>query len=174
MRKLKIDRMDFETAFELSDFGSEAYLDSETGAVIIVTDETNMQLEPFISEDDHLETVLSKVRADETLHDWEREMLIAAAEVEFADNLERYKHIPKQDSHDGYQDMQTYIGSLEDGYLRELLEVAIHGSGAFRRFKDVLGRYPEARQAWFKFRDEREKRRMTDWLAEEGIEPEFE
>jgi hypothetical protein len=174
MRKLRINRIDFGTAFEANDFGSEAYLDSETGAVIIVTDETNMELEQRISEDDVLETVLSKIRADETLPEWERDMLIAAAEVEFAHDSERYRRIPKQDSHEGYRDMQAYIGSLEDEHLRELLEVAVHGSGAFRRFKDVLGRYPEARQAWFKFRDEREKRRMTEWLASEGIEPEFE
>lgn len=174
MRKLRINRADFGDAFELSDFESEAYLDSETGAIIIVTDETNMQLESFISEDDDLEAVLSKLRADATLSDSERDLLTAAAEVEFTGDPERYKLIPKQDSHEGYRDMQAYIGSLEDEHLRELLDVAIHGSGAFRRFKDMLGRYPEARQAWFKFRDEREKRRMTDWLASEGIEPEFE
>jgi hypothetical protein len=49
--------------------------------------------------------------------------------------------IPKQDSRDGYQDMQEYIWSLEDEHLRELLEVAIQGSGAFRRFKDVLSKW---------------------------------
>jgi hypothetical protein len=70
--------------------------------------------------------------------------------------------------------MQEYIWSLEDEHLHELLEVAIQGSGAFRRFKDVLYRYPEAQDNWFKFRDEREQRRMLDWLASEGIEPEFE
>jgi hypothetical protein len=38
----------------------------------------------------------------------------------------------------------------------------------------MLYRYPEAQENWFKFRDEREQRRMVDWLASEGIEPEFE
>jgi len=133
-----------------------------------------MQLEQFISEDDDLETVLSKLRADETLPGWQHDTLIAAAEIEFAADPERYKRIPKQDSHEGYRDMQVYIGSLEDTHLRELLEVAIQGSGAFRRFKDMLGRYPDARQAWFKFRDERLHQRMVKWLASDGIEPEFE
>jgi hypothetical protein len=36
MRKLKINRMDFETAFELSSYEMTAYLDTETGAVIFV------------------------------------------------------------------------------------------------------------------------------------------
>jgi len=82
--------------------------------------------------------------------------------------------IPKQDSRDGYQDMQEYIWSLENEHLRELLEVAIQGSGAFRHFKDVLSRYPETQENWFRFRDERENLRMRDWLASQGIEPEFE
>jgi len=86
-----------------------------------------------------------------------------AARVE-GDTDNRYRMIPKQNSRDGYQDMQEYIWSLEDEHLRELLETAIQGSGAFRRFKDVLSRYPKAQQNWFRFRDECQKRRITDWL----------
>ncbi len=78
-----------------------------------------------------------------------------AARVE-GDTANRYRMLPQQDARDGYQDMQDYIESLEDEHLRELLEVAIQGSGAFRRFKDVLYRYPEAQGNWFKFREERE------------------
>ena len=52
--------------------------------------------------------------------------------------------------------------SVEDEHLRELLEVAIQGAGAFRRFKDVLFRYPSAQENWFKFRDERELQRMLN------------
>jgi len=37
----------------------------------------------------------------------------------------------------------------------------------------VLYRYPEAQENWFKFRDERLKRRMVAWLESEDIEPEF-
>ena len=70
--------------------------------------------------------------------------------------------------------MQEYRGSLEDKYLRELLVVAIQGLGTFRRFKDVLCRYPEAEENWFKFRDELERWRTLNWLIFQGIEPEFE
>lgn len=173
MKKLAINCTDLEEAFELSDFEANAYLDTETGAVIIIMDETNMELEALITEGDDLETVLSKLRGNETLSDWERQMLIAVAEFEFANDLDRYKMIPRQDSRDGYRDMQEYTWSLEDERLRELLEVAIKGSGAFRRFKDVLLRYPKAQENWFKFRDERLNKRMMDWLAAQDIEPEF-
>lgn len=172
MRKLKINRIDFETAFELSSYETTAYLDTETGAVIFVEDYVVDQLEELLADEDgeDVETVL---QAQTDLSDIERQQLLDAAQVEGnADN--RYRMIPKQDSRDGYRDMQEYIWALEDEHLRELLDVAIQGSGAFRRFKDALYRYPEAQENWFRFRDEREKRRMSDWLASQGIQPEFE
>jgi hypothetical protein len=172
MRKLKIDRIDFETAFEISSYETTAYLDTETGAVVFIEDYVVNQLEELLADEDG-EDVEAVLQAQTDLSDIDRQQLLDAAKIEDdADN--RYRMIPKQDSRDGYRDIEEYIWSLEDEHLRELLEVAIQGSGAFRRFKDVLYRYPQAQENWFRFRDEREKRRMTDWLASQGIEPEFE
>ena len=53
---------------------------------------------------------------------------------------------------------------------RDLLEVAIAGKGAFRRFKDVLVRAPAERERWFRFRDERVDGRIREWLADNDIE----
>jgi hypothetical protein len=172
MQKLKINRIDFETAFELSSYETTAYLDMETGAVIFVEDHVVDQLEELLVDKDS-EDVETVLQAQTDLADIDRQQLLDVARVE-GDTDNRYRMIPKQDSRDGYRDMQEYIWALEDEHLRELLEVAIHGSGAFRRFKDVLSRYLEAQENWFRFRDEREKRRMSDWLASQGVEPEFE
>jgi len=157
----------------LGSYETTAYLDTETGEVLFVDEDTSRRLENLLTDEDHLEAILATVQASTHLSDTDREQMMDAATIEGdADN--RYRMILKQDSRYGYQDMQGYIWSLEDEHLRELLEVAIQGSGAFRRFKDVLSRYPEAQEIWFRFRDERENRRMTDWLASQGIEPEFE
>lgn len=172
MRKLKVNRIDFETAFELSSYETTAYLDTETGAVIFIEDYGVDQLEELLA-DEGSEDIESVLQAQTDLSDIDRQQLLDVARVE-GDADKRYRMIPKQDSRDGYQDMQEYIWSLEDEHLRELLEVAIQGSGAFRRFKDVLYRYPEAQENWFRFRDERQKRRMTDWFSSEGVEPVFE
>lgn len=172
MRKLKINRIDFETAFELSSYETTAYLDTETGAMIFVEDYVVDQLEELLADVDS-EDIEAVLQAQTDLSDIDRQQLLNAARVE-GDTDNRYRIIPKQDSGEGYRDMQEYIWALEDEHLRELLEVAIQGSGAFRRFKDVLYRYPETQENWFRFRDEREKQRMTDWLASQGIEPEFE
>lgn len=43
-------------------------------------------------------------------------------------------------SRDAYQDMEDFIDALDDDNLAERLAIAISGRGAFRRFRDVLGR----------------------------------
>jgi hypothetical protein len=85
------------------------------------------------------------------------------------EDTERYEQIPKAESHEGYGDMEDFIATVEDEHLAELLEVAINGKGAFRRFKDVLARYPEERERWFRFKDERMEERALEWLDDIGI-----
>ena len=80
------------------------------------------------------------------------------------EELDRYELIPKAESYEGYRDMQAFIATVEDDHLSELLEVAINGKGAFRRFKDVLLNYPEERERWFQFKDDRMKERALEWL----------
>lgn len=80
------------------------------------------------------------------------------------ENPDRYESIPKAESSEGYADMDDFIATVEDEHLAELLKVAIDGKGAFRRFKDVLARYPEERERWFKFKDDRVRGRAMEWL----------
>jgi len=84
------------------------------------------------------------------------------------EDSERYERIPKAESHEGYQDMVDFIATVDNERLVELLEVAINGKGAFRRFKDVLLNYPEERERWFQFKDERMEERALEWL--DGID----
>ena len=84
---------------------------------------------------------------------------------------DRYERIPKAESHEGYEDMEDFIATVEDEHLAELLEVAINGKGAFRRFKDVLARHPEERERWFRFKDERMEQRALEWLEDIGVSP---
>ena len=80
------------------------------------------------------------------------------------EELDQYEPIPKVESFERYRDMQAFIATVEDDHLAELLEVAINGKGAFRRFKDVLLNYPEERERWFQFKDDRMKERALEWL----------
>jgi len=82
---------------------------------------------------------------------------------------DRYEPIPRAESHEGYEDMEDFIDTVEDEHLTELLEVAIRGKGAFRRFKDVLEGYPEEMERWFSFKDDRLRERALEWLDDIGI-----
>jgi hypothetical protein len=93
-----------------------------------------------------------------------------AAEIE-ADESGRYLPIPHADSHTGYEEMQDFIETVQDVRFRELLEVSIQGRGAFRRFRDAVGRDNAELQRWFAYRNQRLEDRARKWLADEGLEP---
>lgn len=82
---------------------------------------------------------------------------------------ERYKALPKVESHEAYEDMEDFIATVKDEHLADLLYVAINGKGAFRRFKDVLASYPEEKERWFRFKDGRMRERALEWLQDIGI-----
>jgi hypothetical protein len=84
---------------------------------------------------------------------------------------DRYICIPYQGSEAGYRDMEEFIDSVSDNRLRALLDVAIQGKGAFRRFKDVLLEYPQERERWFAFEKASARQRSVAWLQSEDIEP---
>jgi hypothetical protein len=80
-------------------------------------------------------------------------------------------HIHHQGSHDGYRDMERFIATVADPEIADRLEIAITGKGAFRRFKDVLSRWPEELGRYVIFRDERQRGRARAWLVAEGYRP---
>jgi Uncharacterised protein family (UPF0158) len=69
----------------------------------------------------------------------------------------------------GYQDMEDFVSCVRDPRARDLLERAIAGRGAFRRFKDTLLGYPDLRRSWFVFHDARGERRAIEWLADREL-----
>lgn len=67
--------------------------------------------------------------------------------------------------------MAEFAASVADARLRDRLEVALDGRGAFRRFKSTLLDDLVERERWFAFRDARLRAAAREWLAEQGIEP---
>lgn len=74
-------------------------------------------------------------------------------------------------SRDAYRDMEHFIEALEDEDRADRLSIAITGRGAFRRFKDVLSRWPDELERWHTFSDERQRGRARAWLAGAGYVP---
>ena len=85
------------------------------------------------------------------------------------EEYERFERIPQTESYESYRDMENFIATVEDMNLVDLLEVAIQGKGAFRRFKDVLLNYPDEEEKWFQFQDSRIEERALEWLDEIGV-----
>lgn len=83
--------------------------------------------------------------------------------------LETFAEVPQCVTYEAYELMADFTATVQDSSLRDLLEVALHGRGAFRRFKDVLLRAPEERERWFTFQDQEAARQLHPWLASLGF-----
>jgi len=158
-KKLKADLETIANAMEDTDrMDMDYYLDKETGEVIVLLEE----IFRYAEEDQ------DKVRED--LPDWQKEQVKLAQDILFK-NPDRYICIPERPSYEGYNLMVEFAEKVEDELLREKLSIALDGKGAFRRFKNVIADYPDYREKWFKFRDEKMNKKVIEWLNSIGIEP---
>lgn len=173
MRSLQVDLAGLAEAFASGNEEATFFLDLETGAVLLVTEETRRDL-------DDVRAVLEGASAnspadlaaaleDSDLPPWEIETVLEAFQVE-ADSGERYLAVPRVDSRQAYRDMEAFIATVGEAALRERLYRAIQGRGAFRQFKNVLNERPQEEQRWYDFRDGCTQQRMLEWLETEGIE----
>ena len=83
--------------------------------------------------------------------------------------IEDYIPLPRQYDINEYRIMEGFIYELPEGRNQEILEQAIRGKGAFRRFKDRL--YDLGlEQKWYKYRDDSYERIARDWCERFRIE----
>ena len=82
-----------------------------------------------------------------------------------------YLYIDPVSSREQYHWMEEFIEVVEEPTLKDKLNIAIDGKGAFRRFKDVLVGYPVERERWFAKRSVKLRAHMTEWLASKNIVP---
>lgn len=168
-RRLKVDLSELEGAFELHGAMGN-YLDLETGHVVTVTDEISRELESITEELDELDKPLEDALRDRNMPEWWREALLEADLVdrEFGD---RFIRIPTIESHDAFDDMVQFTSTASNGRARRALEDALSRNRPFRRFKDALHGYPDIQERWYAFSADAMRRRVLEWLADEGIEP---
>jgi hypothetical protein len=84
---------------------------------------------------------------------------------------DRWLYVRSEGSRDGYRDMELFIATVQHPDIADRLEIAISGKGAFRRFKDVLARWPEELDRYYLLSGERQRGRARAWLAAEGYRP---
>jgi hypothetical protein len=104
---------------------------------------------------------------------WPRAAIEYAREIgeeddDESDDAEHWLWVECEGSHEGYRDMEIFIGTVSDADRADRLDIAIQGRGAFGRFKDVLGRWPGELERWYAFSEERQRGRARAWLARAG------
>jgi hypothetical protein len=140
--------------------GSKWFLDARDGRVVGVSTECMSAAEnEEEGEDDK----------DSGRPEWQRAEMALARTIA-GDTEGRYERIPENETHEAYSLMEDFVGALEDANLQEKLQIAITGKGAFRRFKDVLFRYPEVREQWFEYEKGRKREWAREWLESLDIE----
>ncbi len=82
---------------------------------------------------------------------------------------DRFRSIEPLESRFGWEEMRDFAGRVGDRRLRELLEVALAGKGAFGRFKAVLADHPEEQTRWYAEHDQHMAEQARAWLDREGI-----
>jgi hypothetical protein len=71
----------------------------------------------------------------------------------------------------GYGDMRDFIHTVTDDVLATRLSDAIHGEGAFRRFRTVLFDDEHWWERWSTWSHEHQLARARWWLADAGYRP---
>ncbi|HEX8832309.1 MAG TPA: UPF0158 family protein [Longimicrobium sp.] len=141
---LRIDASDLLNALDSHDPELQFFLDLQTGEVIPAPWGAFTSSEPEYAE-------LEAMSEDET----------------------RYRLIEPVPSRQGWGWMEDFAEDVTDAVARTRLLDAIEGSGAFGRFKRVLSSYPDLREAWFRFQEERLREYAREWLAGENIDAEL-
>ena len=128
-----------------------AYLDCETGAVVTIGDEI---------------AGLSERDEQDEWRDWERELIDVVREVE--KGSKRYVQLPSESDVDEWDMMRRFCDAVGDDQTKELLLRAIQGRGAFRRFKDELGR-SSLLDKWYDFKRNALRDQAIEWCTENDI-----
>ena len=122
-----------------------AYLNPDTGEVVVVTDED----ERLVEEGE-----------DDDLPDWQRGMLPKVREALESD---RFLKLPDRFEIHEWSIMERFAMERADERQRADLLDAIHGSGAFRYFRDTIRRLG-IEDEWYRLREAALEDIAKEWL----------
>ena len=133
------------------------YLNTDTGEIITVNEEDIGIAEEAEEDDDFSE-----------YPEWQRKSINEAMDIFKNWGSGKYIELPdKWDIHE-YSIMEAFCGSVSNDRISDALYSAIHGRGAFRRFKDAVCRY-NIEESWYKFRDELFKKLAVEWCEYNNV-----
>ena len=128
-----------------------AYINRKTGELITLTDE-----------------VLALAEDPDEAADapqWQKDLLPKAREVLASED---FIPLPSKFEIHEWAIMERFAQSLTDAAVSDELDAALHGRGAFRRFKDAVQRLGIADE-WYRFRDAALEEIAVEFLETHGI-----
>jgi hypothetical protein len=141
-------------AIETQSDETHAFLDRQTGQVLVLSDEELGAADDGDDISDYPE--------------WQRENIEHAKAVQ-AEEGGRFLPLPDRFEVNEWEMMRDFATSLDDEAQGEAVLNAIHGRGAFRYFKDRIHEMGLA-EAWYKFRDGQYRQAALDWCEAHGVE----
>ena len=146
---------DIVDALEMQSDELSSFLDLDTGQVETVSHDLVRDAEECGDSE------------EPNLPDWQDEEWEIARRIVSSD---RFLKLPTKFEVHEWEIMREFADSLESGKIREDLLHALHGSGAFRHFKDAIRRQG-VESAWFALRAEALRQIAVDWCEENGVSP---
>jgi hypothetical protein len=129
-----------------------SYINRKTGELITVTDEMfSLAEDPDEAED---------------APEWQQEFLPKVREVTASGD---FIPLPGKFEIHEWSIMERFARSLTDAAVSDELEAAVHGRGAFHRFKDIVHRRGIA-DDWYRYRDAALEEIAVEFLEAHGIE----
>ena len=123
---------------------SSYYLDLETGETELIDHE-----------------ILTIVESGDTtsldrLPEWQKEQAFVAKAI-LVDDQNRYVPIPQLESRESFLFMKEFAEQLipNQSKIADQLFNALNSNKPFRHFKDALENYPDVRDQWFAFKDQK-------------------
>ncbi|MEK6752165.1 MAG: UPF0158 family protein [Chloroflexota bacterium] len=148
---LVVSLRDFVGEMQTLSDDRHVYLNKVSGEFIMLFDDDLLMAESDI--------------ADELL-DWPAEPVQDVKKVLSSDE---YLKLPSAFDIHEYEIMERFCLSVADEKISNVLLSKIHGSGAFRRFRDTIYQYG-IEEDWFKYRDEAYKEIAISWLENHGFD----
>lgn len=86
-------------------------------------------------------------------------------------DVDRYAQVQSPGTEEEIGWMEEFVAGVGNPKAKSELSRALQGAGTFKKFREILARYPELRDEWLAIKERRIREAMLQWLEAQGIEP---
>lgn len=94
--------------------------------------------------------------------------VIEITEDELDELFDRSIPLPSRYEIDEYGMMESFTSTIKSNHIYNMLQIALDGKGAFRRFHNTCEEY-NLLDSWYKYRDQKYKEKAIEWCEENNV-----